>query len=265
MAKVMYVVAQPDGSGETYTSLKELAGVFNVDKITKKDIEAGNYPVLVMTEDEYADQIGMTDAELEQDLYDQADAIGSHTHYGDDAYDHYTEDGYPEIPNDDPHIQTELDEDTPLTNEDGDTSDDTTGEDTPLTNTGTGRKQTLANEEVEYPEVGHFDTEKALKKFYKKLSDDQLDEWLELEGLEYKPCDHEAINRMRKCMAILEHHFPKQPKVKNSSKSKYSDYTNEQLIKMLVDNKLEVPDTKGSEQILRMRAIMALRDAKVLS
>jgi hypothetical protein len=68
-----------------------------------------------------------------------------------------------------------------------------------------------------YPEVGFFKEEKDLKKFYKQLTDEQLDEWLEIEGLDYKPSDNEPINRMRKCMAILYCHFPRE--TKGSSKS----------------------------------------------
>jgi polyhydroxyalkanoate synthesis regulator phasin len=72
------------------------------------------------------------------------------------------------------------------------------------TGKGKGKKgKETVDGDVEYPERGGFKAEKDLKKFYKKLTDAQLDEWLALEGLtdSVKLCDHEPINRMRKCMA----------------------------------------------------------------
>lgn len=134
-----------------------------------------------------------------------------------------------------------------------------------LTNIGAGAKQKLAGQEVEYPEVGSFKEEKYLKKFYKQLDDVQLDEWIALEGLVYKTCEHESINRMRKCMAILELHFPKKPKVNTKSKSKYSDYTTEQLVDMANKHGLPIKDSKGSDQILRMYTIMELRKAGLIA
>jgi len=114
-------------------------------------------------------------------------------------------------------------------------------------------------EENGFPEVGHFTEKKDLQKFYKQLDDVVLGEWIAIEGLEFKPCeDSEAINRMRMCMAILYLHFPKQPSAKK--KAKYADYTMEQLMKMCLDNDVAVEYTE-SEQIMRMRTIMALRAA----
>jgi hypothetical protein len=112
-----------------------------------------------------------------------------------------------------------------------------------------------------FPEVGHFTEQKDLQKFYKHLSDEQLAEWVELEGLEYNPADSQPINRMRMAMAVLYKHFPKPESTKK--KSKYSDYSNEQLMQMALDNEV-VFETTEDERILRMRAIMALRAAKVI-
>lgn len=108
-----------------------------------------------------------------------------------------------------------------------------------------------------FPEVGSIEKDD-LKKFYKHLSVDQLQEWLELEGLEYTPNDSAPINRMRMCMAILYNHFPKQAVAKK--KAKYADYTTEQLMDMAIDKDV-VFETTDDERILRMRAIMALRAA----
>lgn len=112
-----------------------------------------------------------------------------------------------------------------------------------------------------FPEVGHFTEQKDLQKFYKHLSDEQLAEWVSLEGLEFKPADSEPINRMRMAMAVLYKHFPKAPSAKK--KSKYSDYTNEALLELALANDV-VFEMTDDERILRMRAIMALRAAKVI-
>ena len=112
-----------------------------------------------------------------------------------------------------------------------------------------------------YPEVGYTDDKKDLQKFYKHLSDAQLQEWLELEGLEYSPSDSAPINRMRMAMAILYKHFPKAPSAKKESK--YAKYSLEDLMTMAMENDVVFEDT-DDERILRMRAIMALRAAKVL-
>lgn len=111
-----------------------------------------------------------------------------------------------------------------------------------------------------YPEVGHFGEEgkKDLQRFYKHLSDEQLTEWLELEGLEHTPSDSQPINRMRMCMAILYKHYPKAPPKKKQSK--YAKYTLEDLVSMAIDKDVPVEAT-DDERIMRMRTIMALRAA----
>jgi hypothetical protein len=130
------------------------------------------------------------------------------------------------------------------------------------------KKVTINKEFVEkfitengYPEVGHFADQKDLQKFYKHLTDEQLLEWIELEGLEFKPADSQPINRMRMAMSVLYKHFPKKETAKK--KSKYAEYTNEALMELAMQNDVlfEVCD---DERILRMRAIMALRVAKVI-
>lgn len=112
-----------------------------------------------------------------------------------------------------------------------------------------------------YPEVGHFTEKSDLQKFYKHLSDVQLQEWVELEGLEFTPSDSAPINRMRMAMAILYKNFPKAPSAKKESK--YAKYSLEDLMNMALASDVVFEDT-DDERILRMRAIMALRAAKVL-
>lgn len=116
---------------------------------------------------------------------------------------------------------------------------------------------------VEFPERGSYTDPKDLKKFYKQLTDAQLDEWLELEGLVYKESGNVPIDRMRKCMAIMDAHFPKEPG-KGKKKSKYADFTTEQLVEMCMENDVEIKDAKGDMRILRMYTIMALKEAGIL-
>jgi hypothetical protein len=131
-------------------------------------------------------------------------------------------------------------------------------------------KQKLNKETVQkivakdgYPEVGTYTDKKDLQKFYKHCTMDQLQEWVDVEGLTdtVSATDSEPILRMRLCMAILYKHFPKPEPTKK--KSKYSDYTNEQLLQLAIDKDV-VFEMTDDERILRMRAIMALRAAKVI-
>lgn len=112
-----------------------------------------------------------------------------------------------------------------------------------------------------YPEVGTFEDKKDLQKFYKHLSDEQLAEWLEVEGLEYNPAESAPINRMRMAMAILYKHFPKAPTAKK--KSKYADYSLEDLVQMALDKGVAY-EPCDDDKIHRMRAIMALRAHNVI-
>jgi len=113
----------------------------------------------------------------------------------------------------------------------------------------------------EYPGLGHFSDQKALKKHIKKMSDSDLEQWAIHLGLTWKPSEHIAINRMRVAMAVNGHMFPKEAK---SSKSKYSGYTTEQLVVMATESNVEYKPTEDSK-ILRMRVIMSLREAGYLA
>jgi hypothetical protein len=114
-----------------------------------------------------------------------------------------------------------------------------------------------------YPEVGTFADQKALQKFYKQLDTAVLEDWCNLEGLEFKACPEQApIHRMRAAMAILYKHFPKAPST-SKKKSKYGEYETAQLIQMALDNNVPVEVTEN-DQIMRMRVIMALRAHGVL-
>lgn len=129
-------------------------------------------------------------------------------------------------------------------------------------------KQDLAGQDVEYPERGSYgeDGVEELKKFISRLSNEQLQEWVDIEGLQdkVKENDNPAIYRMRLAMAIREAHYPKSTTSKPKSKSKYGHYTTEQLLEMALENDVEVKDAKGDNRILRMYAIVALRNAGVI-
>jgi len=110
-----------------------------------------------------------------------------------------------------------------------------------------------------YPEVGSYKVDKDLKKVYKKLSDAQLDEWLDLEGWasEYTPTESPQINRMRKCMVILYHHFPKAP-AKSKKNAGWKQFTLEDLLMIASERSAEY-EFSDHEAILRMRVIMAIK------
>lgn len=118
------------------------------------------------------------------------------------------------------------------------------------------------SEEGGYPETGFFKEQKDLQKFYKHLSDEQLADWCDLEGLEFKPNDSQPINRMRMAMAVLYYHFPKEPS-KGKKKSKYADYDLDTLVQMAIDGDVAYEPCED-ERIHRMRVIMALRANKVI-
>ena len=133
---------------------------------------------------------------------------------------------------------------------------------------GKGAKLVVDPEKDGYPEVGHFATEVDMKKYNKALTNEQLQEWCELEGATWNPHDNLSINRMRMAMAIKAKHFPHLSSGtgsgKSKSKSKYADTTNEQLAQMCLDNDIEVRDAKGDARIERMYMIMDLRNAGII-
>ena len=120
-----------------------------------------------------------------------------------------------------------------------------------------------------YPEVGQFDKDEAgMKKYIKALSNEQLQEWCELEGATWNPHDNVSINRMRMAMAIKAKHFPHLSAGTGNgtkkSKAKYGHLSNEDLAKMCLDGDVEVRDAKGDARIERMYMIMDLRKAGVI-
>ncbi len=112
-----------------------------------------------------------------------------------------------------------------------------------------------------FPELEIFVEKADLQKFYKKLDTATLEDWAELEGVEFKPNDHASIHRMRVAQAILFKRFPKE--VKPKKESPYKQFTTEQLVEMAIQHEVPVEATDDA-RILRMRTIMALRAHKVV-
>ena len=278
----VYVV-EVEGTTTEVTTLKEAKALTGISAMTTKDVLAGKYPmVTIVDKDATADlfagdteideQDGVyTDEEIERALVsagvkDEATMVPAPT-----EEDNFIRDHIEIIPVGAPPVLTEDTEEVDTDDsqeEDTDevltTTDEDTDEDTEVsTNT---HEEDTQDSDIEYPEVGYFEDEKAIKKYIKKLSNDELQEWCELEGATWKPNDHESINRMRMAMAIKAVHFPELAvsKGKSKKKSKYGDYTTEQLVEMAMDNDVAVPDDKGDLRICRMYTIMALRKAGVI-
>jgi hypothetical protein len=148
------------------------------------------------------------------------------------------------------------------TNPPEDTEDDKAPEDTnPPT-------PPISDNGPEYPEVGHFKDEKAFKKFTKAMkNNDHVFEWCELEGITWKRCPEQPpIDRMRAIVALKAKHFPETaPKASTKSKSAYADYTTDKLVEMALENDILVEGDAGDMRILRMKTIMALRNAGIIA
>lgn len=242
------------------TTLKEVKTLLGDKKITTKAILAGEYEGIVTLSEMEEQSTANLDEEIHttpdtlpdtvEEFMEQKVTLQDIVEASDKVEIILVGDAPNTAPSQDEALtntEDEVDEDTPLP----------TPEDIEPTNTDTGK---------EYPEVGDFEDEKAIKKYTKGLSDAELAEWVEIEGVEYKPNDHQAINRMRMAMAIKGLHFPDTVAKKGSTKkkSKYGDFTTEDLVQMAIDNDIEVRDDKGDMRILRMYTIMALKDAGLL-
>ena len=121
---------------------------------------------------------------------------------------------------------------------------------------------------VEYPEKGYFADDKAVKRYIKKLTDDQLYEWCELEGVTWNTNEHAGINRMRAAMAMKAYQLDTPTagsKGSGKKKGKYSHFELEELVQMALDNDVDVKPYNGDDmRILRMYTIMALKQAGIL-
>lgn len=298
MAKTtQYVVTTDNGAQEIFTRVGDVAKFTGISKLTKKAIEAGEYPMVSLVEvDDAGVQLDLEHKEefarLEQEQEEQAmlaeleEPAIEDTDTPDPSKDRALKaieeamDGVDD--NEHPDLFDQLCDLEDAIN-DGIALTDTQAE--LMTKVLTGVALTDTHEEdsepvsvgepdgnlpddasdIEYPEIGSFDTEKAMKKYIKGLKDSELQEWCELEGATWKPNDHQSINRMRMAMAIKALHFPDTaPKKSKKSKSKYAQYTTEQLVQMALENDVEVPDDKGDMKICRMYTIMALRKAGII-
>jgi len=238
--KTIYVI----GGTEEVATLKEVAAVLGVSRVTAKDIEAGKYPeveVRVVDDEPALFEDVAEEVPTEEPTEDTVDTAE------DTAEDTANDQVLTDTHEDDTQASTDTHEDIAE-----DTDSDTQEDD--------------VDNAIEYPERGEFKDVKAMKRYIKKLTDEQLFEWCELEGVTWKHCDHPAINRMRAAMAIKSLHFPETaPKKSSKKKSKYADYTTEQLVQMALENDVAVRDAKGDPRIERMYVIVALREAGILA
>ncbi|APZ82253.1 transcription regulation [Bacillus phage vB_BsuM-Goe2] len=223
---------------EKVSTLAEVAKVLGVSRVSKKDVEEGKYDVVV---EEAAVSLADTEEVVEEVVTEEEDILEGVE---------VVEDGEEE--------------------EAAEEEEEPTAEEEPEEDWEEGYPVDTAEEEedgeIEYPEVGDFEDEKAIKKYIKGLTDEQLQAWCELEGAEWVENEHRNINRMRMAMAIKAVHFPELAKKPSSKKkSKYAEYTTEELVEMAIDNNVEVRDDKGNERILRMYTIIALREAGLIS
>lgn len=262
MAKVFVINGE-----QVATTVREVCEVLG-RKVTKKDILAGLVEEVVEMDEKEVAEMGLgAEAELEgaEDIAEEVDkALNEDVNLEDDEED-----------TEDTEEDTEDEED-----EEEDTKAEDTGADKnkvpaslaeklkaitkPSGSTAPKSDKYEEGAEIEYPEKGTKTVEE-LKALYKRLTDKHLDDWLELEGLTYTPSDNPGINRMRKCMAITNFHHPKANGGSGKkSKSKYAQYTTEDLVQLCMDNNVEVKDSQGDMRILRMYCIISLRNAGLL-
>jgi len=107
----------------------------------------------------------------------------------------------------------------------------------------------------EYPELGDFLTRKELKDFCKPLINEQLEYWVKLEGLEFRPSSNHSITRMKLVSLLIKHHFPEYS-IRNLKKCSTKVLIDKVKLKMLWDEDLvTLPDP-----LLRMKLIVLLKN-----
>lgn len=118
---------------------------------------------------------------------------------------------------------------------------------------------TITPEEME-KDMPEFEDIKEFKDYFRELDDYTAEYMARALNLEWKPTDKPQIHRMRISMAIQRHLFPElfKPKETSSKKSKYGDYSTDELVTMAKENKVGWKET-DNEPINRMRVIQALK------
>lgn len=237
-AKTLYVLTTEEGTREEFTTIGAL-NKFTGTRVTKKDIEAGKH-----------ENIAIEEPVEEQDSLDLQEVA--------DATDNVEIVMVGDAPKA-PVVEPDTEE---LTNEDTDTTEEVDTEE--LTNEEDTEEVDEPTEDVEadYPEVGEFEDDKEISAYIKELSNEQLEDWANIEGVEFKKYDNPPIHRMRLAMAIKQLHFPKAVSTPaKKKKSKYGDYSTGDLAAMAIEHDVEVKDAKGDPRIERMYLIVALRNA----
>jgi len=217
---------------EVYTNLVELSQAMGLSKPpTKKEVTEGKYADVVNvidldTEDaiEVAQEEQSTDAETKQEATssEETDTEESNGEVEASEEEEAWEDGYPAKK---------------------------AGEDT----------QEEANAEDVLEVLGEIESLDEFKEFFKDLDTDTAVICVNALDLEIKPTDNPNIYRMRLSMALQRHLFPEHFKPKKSEKkTKYGDYSTEELEAIAKKNKVEF-ENNPHEGIHRMRLIMALK------
>lgn len=91
----------------------------------------------------------------------------------------------------------------------------------------------------EAPNTEHvFTDEQELKGYIKHTSLEELEHWANLLDVTWVQSDNEPINRMRIAMAIKKHYFPIKDSKDKKGKKNYSQYSNEDLKKLIKSHKI---------------------------
>jgi hypothetical protein len=244
--KNVYMVNTEEATMVEVTTIKAVTELLG-KRVTKKDIEAGKVEGVSLVEvTEEQDTLELTD--VEQVLTDTQEEVDAPIHTVEQA---------PVATEEVEEVEEEVD-----TEEATEVAEPTEEQDT--VEEEVVEEPTVA-EGITYPEVGDFKEAKDIKAYYKKLTVEQLEEWVELEGLEVVHTDSPNIYRMRLAMAILYHHFPKAPAKASKKSSQKYPLSTEEYVQMAMENDVEVKDDKGNMQILRMYTIMALKNAGLIT
>jgi HJR/Mrr/RecB family endonuclease len=213
-------------NGEVVTNLQELSQIIGVPQVKRKDVEEGG---------KFADQVNIVDLD-DEEATEQVEQQ--------------------EQASEEPK-STEANEEVEETKEEA--SEDEAWED--------GYPQDKKEEEVQEEAsaedilevLGEIESLDEFKEFFKDLDTETAEICVNALDLEIKPTDNPNIYRMRLSMALQRHLFPEHFKPKKSEKkTKYGDYSTEELQAMAKKNKVEF-EANPHEGINRMRLIMALK------
>lgn len=242
MAKQVYEV-----NGMEVNSLKEVASILGVAKVSQKDLlEGGAYAGQVNLKD-LSEGVAV-DLETKEETECSAEGITVDTAAAKSSTEE--ECGAP------PAIEACGPSDVPTVG-DSPLEIPTVGEEAKSVNT--EESLTLEEAKESFPK---FDALEDLKAFIKDIDTPTLEFMATSLGCTWDHTNHPSIERMRIAQALHRAYFPdlfKKSDKKKSKKAKYGDYSTKQLFSMALEHGMKIPKS-GHEPIDRMRAIMALKD-----